>query len=70
MKEVIELDNEYVISHENGMNLQCTKNGLPWRDLTGDNMVLCMFQRIKELEAYNVELVNKVEVLLCSEDGL
>lgn len=49
MKETIKLG-KYELSHENGCNLKCTRDGEDWRNLVGDNLVLQMFQRIQELE--------------------
>lgn len=34
------------------------RNNLPWRDTTGDNLILCMAQRIKELEEEVEEYVD------------
>lgn len=52
MKESIKLDNgKYeVISHDNMKKFECTRYGESWRDLIGDNLMLSMFYRIKELE--------------------
>lgn len=48
----IELDGgKYTVCHENGTNLRALRNGEPWRELTGDGLVLAMAQRIEELEA-------------------
>lgn len=41
---------KYTISHENGNNLKATRNGEPWRDLTGDGLILALVHRIEELE--------------------
>ncbi len=51
--ETIELENgKYILSHENGLNFVCNRNGEPtWRNLQGDGMVMAMFQRIQDLEA-------------------
>ena len=56
MKESIKIGVTYELSHEDGCNLKCTRYGEAWRDLTGDNLVLQMFQRIQELEEYTQEL--------------
>lgn len=51
-KEItISLENgKYTYSFlHNGVQL-CYRHGEPWRDLTGDNLVLAMAQKIKELE--------------------
>jgi len=52
MKESIKIGFKYEVSHENGGNFKCTRNGEDWRDLSGDNLVLQMFERIQELEKY------------------
>lgn len=45
-------DGKYTIQHENGANLRCLRYGQPWRDLTGDKMVLAMADEIERLTAY------------------
>jgi len=52
MKESIKIGFKYEVSHENGCNFKCKRNGEDWRDLSGDNLVLQMFERIQELEKY------------------
>lgn len=48
----IELDGgKYTVCHENGTNLRALRNGEPWRELTGDGLVLAMAQRIEDLTA-------------------
>ena len=52
MTTSIALDgSEYHVLHENGANLRALRYGKPWRDLTGDGLILAMAQRIEELEA-------------------
>ncbi len=41
---------KYTVSHDNGLNFHALRYGEPWRDLTGDGLVLAMAQRIEELE--------------------
>ncbi len=38
-----------VIQNEDG-SLVARRHGLPWRCLTGDNLILCLAMRIEELE--------------------
>lgn len=41
---------EYEISHDCGANFVAHRDGHLWRDLTGDNLVLALVQRIQQLE--------------------
>lgn len=43
-------DGKYVVLHNNGSDFRALRHGEPWRDLTGDGLVLAMAQRIQELE--------------------
>lgn len=45
----IEIDNKYTVIHSNGTGLRAERYGQPWRDLTGDGLVLAMAQEIEEL---------------------
>ena len=60
MIESIKLfDGEYEVQLiDNGRKFKALKNGLEWRDLAGDNLVLAMFYKIQELEE---ELKDKTE---------
>lgn len=40
---------EYEYTYEDGKQT-ITRNNLPWRDETGDNLILAMAMRIKDLE--------------------
>lgn len=51
MSKVTVNDGKYTVRHENGANLRAERYGDPWRDLTGDGLVLALVQRIEELEA-------------------
>lgn len=42
-------DGKYVVEHDDGAGLHALRNGQPWRDLTGDNLVLAMAQEIENL---------------------
>ena len=44
-------DGKYEVLHENGAGLHALRYGKPWRDLTGDGLVLALVQRIEELES-------------------
>lgn len=48
--ETISLEDGKYQIHQNGGEMNATRNGEPWRDLTGDKMIGAMFSRIKELE--------------------
>ena len=54
MKESILLDDgkyEVIFDQTNNTSkLHALRYGEEWRSLTGDNLVLCMFQRIQDLE--------------------
>lgn len=41
---------EYEVRHDNGTHFTATRHGRLWRDLTGDNLVLALVDRIAELE--------------------
>ena len=41
---------EYEISHDCGAHFVAHRNDHLWRDLTGDNLVLALVQRIQQLE--------------------
>ena len=41
---------EYEISHDCGAHFVAHRNGHLWRDLTGDNLVLALVQRVEQLE--------------------
>jgi hypothetical protein len=43
-------EGKYKVSHTNGTNFHALRHGQPWRDLTGDGLLLAMVQRIEELE--------------------
>ena len=50
-RETIQLDGgKYTVTFEDG-ELWAERNGTTWRELTGDKLILCLFQRIQELEA-------------------
>jgi hypothetical protein len=44
-------EGKYTIISENGVGTHALRYGEPWRDLTGDGMVLAMLQEIVELRA-------------------
>jgi len=44
-------DGKYTLRHSNGTNLKALRHGEPWRDLTGDGMVLAMLQEVETLDA-------------------
>ena len=46
---------EYTVIHENGTNFHALRHGEPWRNLTGDNLVLALVSRIEQLEKLWVE---------------
>lgn len=41
---------EYEVSHTNGTGFTALRHGETWRDLSGDNLVLALVDRIAELE--------------------
>ena len=41
---------EYEVSHDCGAHFVAHRNGHLWRDLTGDNLVLALVQRVEQLE--------------------
>lgn len=50
MSKIHLCDGKYIITHDNGNNLQALRHGQPWRDLVGDGLVLALVQRIEELQ--------------------
>jgi hypothetical protein len=50
MTKVVLQDGKYTVEHDNGTNFHALRYGEPWRDLTGDGLVLALVQRIEELE--------------------
>ena len=40
----------YTLTHTNGNNLEADRDGEPWRDLRGDNLVLSLVQDIEYLQ--------------------
>lgn len=50
---------EYAVLHDNGANLRAYRYGAPWRDLTGDGLVLALVQRIEDLEAVGQAIRHK-----------
>lgn len=59
--EKILIDNKYEIVLNDGNNktkfsFYATRYGEKWKDLVGDNLMLGMFNRIKELEIENEKL--------------
>lgn len=50
MYEVTVADGKYTISHDNGTAFKALRYGEPWRDLTGDGLLLALVQHIEKLE--------------------
>lgn len=44
-------DGKYTVIHDNGANFHALRYNKPWRDLTGDGLVLAMAQKIEDLLA-------------------
>ena len=49
METVIVVSDKYTVKHTNGTALRAERNGAPWRDLCGDELVLAMAQKIEQL---------------------
>ncbi len=48
----ITVDNgKYTVLHEHGMNLRALRYGEPWRDLTGNGLILALVQEIEQLKS-------------------
>ena len=43
-------EGKYRVFQQDGGKVFANRNGILWRDLTGDNLVLSLAQRIEELE--------------------
>ncbi|MFV1943462.1 hypothetical protein VPH49_21860 [Pseudomonas luteola] len=60
----IELENgKYTVVHDNGDNFHALRHGEPWRNLTGDSLVLAMTDRIADLEAHIRKTVYELDKL-------
>lgn len=46
---------KYEVRHTNGANLVALRHGEPWRNLTGDNLVMALVSRIEQLEQLFIE---------------
>ena len=56
--EIIELDNgKYTIYKTDSGAMTAHRYGEPWRELTGDNLVFSLFNRVRDLE----DELNKVD---------
>lgn len=65
----INLDHgKYRVIHENGANFHATRHGEPWRDLTGDGLVLAMAQQIEDLYSALEDLYEQYGRCVTSED--
>jgi len=60
---------KYTIQHEHGANLRALRHGEPWRELTGDGLILAMAQRIEELEVKLDPIKSVAKRVLVAEDG-
>lgn len=61
MTSITVYDGKYTIKHENGRNLRAERYGEPWRDLTGDGLILAMAYEIEELREAVQEFVDRVD---------
>lgn len=58
IESVIRLEGgKYEVRHSNGTGLRALRYGQPWRDMTGDGLVLALVHRIEELEARPIPMV-------------
>jgi hypothetical protein len=63
---VVLAEGKYVVMLEdNGARLHASRYGEPWRNLTGDNLVLALFRKVRELEKEAAEPA--VEILYDSQ---
>lgn len=47
----IQLENgKYTVCHNNGANFHALRHGEPWRDLTGDGLILAMAHELERLQ--------------------
>ena len=51
MKTITLEQGKYIIEYIDDVGLQARRYGEPWRDLTGDKLVLALVQRVEALEA-------------------
>lgn len=57
------MDGKYTVSHTHGTNLNAMRNNEPWRDLTGDGLVLSMLQEVEHLDDTIAEQAKLIEAL-------
>lgn len=58
----IELEKgKYTVLHEDGANFRALRHGEPWRDLTGDGLVLAMAYEIERLREAVARLSEQIE---------
>lgn len=56
-------DNKYTIIFYDDGSMKALRNGEPWRDLTGDGMVLAMLQEIDDLKEKQDQLEGHIQNL-------
>ena len=61
-------DGKYTVIQTNGGRMLATRNGEPWRDLTGDKLVLCLAQELDSARAeiralHQDELLKRIDTL-------
>jgi hypothetical protein len=52
-------DGKYTVVYVPGGNFFALRHGKPWRDLTGDGLILAMFQEYDDLKTKYDELLKK-----------
>lgn len=53
-------DGKYTVIHDDGTNFRALRYGEPWRDLTGDGLILALVQRIED-DMTRSEIEDKIE---------
>jgi len=61
-------DGKYTVVQTSDGRLVCRRNGEPWRDLTGDKLVLCLAQELDSARAeirslHGDELLRRIDTL-------
>lgn len=47
--------------HDDGISLQCRRNGIEWRDFTGDNALKALYDHATDLQAENKKLKEQLQ---------
>lgn len=70
MADVLSLENgKYEVTFDAG-NLSVTRNGEPWRDLTGDKLIYAMMCECMNAQQQRTELLESLQDMLVLQAGI